>query len=551
MTAPPPAPPSAPLPTGATPPKSAQPTLGKQTGRGVLWLMSQTLIAKFASLAASFFLARLLLESDYGLVGMAFTFVAFANLLRTGGVNQVLVQKAKGMRRWANAAAWFSGATGLLAGGLIAVMSPVAASFYGEPQLVAMMLVLAAEAPLAAFSVTPTAALQVQMRFRTIALVGGMAAVAQHAGAVGLAFAGFGPLSFVLARPFVALAHTITLWTLANVRLKGTPDLRRWPALFGSSAFVMIGMVFFTITQQGDRVALGRIHGDEATGIYYFAFALGMQIVTLLNTNLQSVLLPALSSMGGQLERQATATVRAATIMATIAFPACAAMSALADPVVVMVFGDRWLAATSVFMVLAPAMALRMINPTAMVLVQARARFGQYAALLGVSAVVFAALVVPAATRAETPAAPRVVAWCVLAHAVVMSVVYYGAALRGTPDGARLWLTFVRDLVVVAFAATAPFALGWWLARLIEDDGSIVADARTIAITAGVGAAGYTGLLRVLAPRLPRALADRVLEVAPTRLRSVLRPWSDRILGRAATADESAPRDGEVRRADR
>ena len=85
------------------------PPLGRQTAGGFAWMSSQTVLSKIIGVGTQVALARWFLgQGDFGVLGLALTFVAFANLFQHVGLRDVLIQRHRRFSIWANAAFWMS-----------------------------------------------------------------------------------------------------------------------------------------------------------------------------------------------------------------------------------------------------------------------------------------------------------------------------------------------------------------------------------------------------------------------------------------------------------
>jgi len=506
----------------ATPNQDGGVSLGETTARGVAWLVGQTAIGKAVSLLGQIVLARLLIPEQFGLFALAMTVVAFAGLIRQGGVLQILIQRHDRFNRWATPAFWIALCAGIVAGLFVLGMIPLTVRIYDEPRLIPIMLILALEAPIAALEVVPSAKLRIDMRFRLIAGVGIGTAILQYALMITLAAAGFGALSFAIPRPVIAAIQTTCYWIAARPRVRLNPMLRRWKFLLRDSVLVMLAIGAFTATQQGDYMVLGFIFDAPTVGIYFFAFALSMQTIALLTSNLQAVLLPALSKLKDDPVRQANATVRAARVLALIACPLCLCQAAAADPVFRLLFDDKWQAAVPIFQILTLAMAFRTALPPAGNLIQASGRFGVYFAYHSAAALIFFALIIPGAFRYGGIG----VAWAVLIHAAITLTIAYAIAVRPARLPALIGLgIIVPPLIPAGLAAVT----AWYVAGLLPlgkptpsgaSGVDMLIDVARVVIVGVIGLGGYAVILRIAMPRRFAeivTLAARFLPLPPNR----------------------------------
>jgi O-antigen/teichoic acid export membrane protein len=114
-------------------------------------------------------------------------------------------------------------------------------------------------------------------------------------------------------------------------------------------------------------------------GIYFLAFSLSVQPIMLLSGNVANMLFPVLSRLQDEAERQRAAFLRSIRVLAVFALPLSAAISALASPVIVALYGQKWTGSIILLRILSLGMAVRCLGWVAGSFLQARGRFGALA----------------------------------------------------------------------------------------------------------------------------------------------------------------------------
>jgi PST family polysaccharide transporter len=355
--------------------KSAPQGLTRKTAGGFFWLAGQTLGNKAVNLLSQIALTWLLAPDDFGLVAVALTVAAFVSVIQQMGLKEILTQRQRRFALWANAAFWMTLAIGLATALLMAAAAPVAARVYADVRLIGLLLVLSSAAPLAALSAVSLARLQIEMRFGWIAWLGFGANTLTALLSISFALLGFGAYSFVLPKPIVALAQALLLWFVAAPPTRWRLHLRRWRYLVNDSALLLGTSVLYTVTALGDYAILGMTQSKHAVGLYYFAFNIAVQTVTLFATNLSGVLMPAFSRLQDDLKRQLDAFLRSSRLLAAIGVPIALMQAAVAGPLVRLLFGVKWLEAIPLVFVLSLGMAIVIASAPAGALLLATRRF--------------------------------------------------------------------------------------------------------------------------------------------------------------------------------
>lgn len=363
--------------------------LGRRVASGFAWLLAKTGGTKTATLVKQIVLAWLLIPEDWGLVALAFSVTVFVTHLKSGGLRDVLVQKDHRYDELANAGLWLSSIMSLAVALILVALGPIAAWIFDEPQLAGLIYVLALGTVITGPIFVLMAKLQIDMRFRTIATVAISLALVQTALAITLALFGFGAYSFVIPLPIVGAMRFALYWYLTRPPVKWQPEFGKWPELVGAGGLLTAANFFSAVTEQGANFILGLFHAASVVGIFFFAFNLSQQVHSILMNNLSYVLLPSFSKLQQEPERQIKAFIRAGSLLALVGVPAAMLVAAVADPLIRVVFAERWLPSIGVLQALAVGMALNINAKTAQSLIKAQGRFAVNFWLCLVRAIIF------------------------------------------------------------------------------------------------------------------------------------------------------------------
>lgn len=381
-------------------------TLTQLTSRGFFWMLMQTIGAKPLTLLGQLILAKLLLNEQWGLVGMAYSVSVWAELIQQAGLREILVRRHEQFDRWENPAFWFSLVTGAAATVFLLAAAPLAVWYYQAPQLSGLVYVLALSMPLNALAIVPDARLQVQLRYRAIAAIMFVTSLGSMALSIILAKVlpeHLGAYCFVWPFTIFAAVKSAAVWWLAPARVRLNPEWGIWKHLVGDSARLFVGSVFLWITNMIGVIVLGRLHDERVVGDFYFAFLISAQ-VSVLETNLQHVLLPSLSRLQNDVGRLRAAFLRAARGIELVGAPVAILMAAMADPGLRAVFADKWLGAIPALQTLGIGVAMRMTSLSSVALMKSAGRFNAFVLLYAVWSLVYAGLAVAGASMFAHPA---------------------------------------------------------------------------------------------------------------------------------------------------
>jgi O-antigen/teichoic acid export membrane protein len=316
--------------------------LRERTVSGLKWNAATQAAAKALQFIALVVLARLLSPNEFGLFGMILVFTGFASIVADAGLNASIIQKQDLSEANLNSAFWLSVVIGLALAIILSCAAPLIAHFYGEPQLRTMTIVLALNFIFSSSHVVQYAlihkALDFQNRFRieTVAI--------SSSGIVALvmALAGAGVWSLVgqsLCENSVraAMAWRVSAWRPRRMfdRAAAKELLKFGRNLVGFHVVVYFGQNF-------DKLWIGHQIGSSALGFYNLSERIMRVPLNNISAMTGTVMFPALSHLQDNIELMKRAYLRANRMIALLTFPMFLGISALAEPTILIAYGQQW-----------------------------------------------------------------------------------------------------------------------------------------------------------------------------------------------------------------
>ncbi len=380
----------------STPPpaSTSQTSLRQRTTHGVMWVVAQSVVGRGVMLVQQLALAWLLVKSDFGLIGLAYTVTGFVIPLANLGIDSVLVQRGRRYRQWATPAFWLGMTISVVAATVTAAFAaPLAAWAYHQPKLIGIIGVLALALPIQALQFVPKAQLQIELRFKSVVLLGILNSALTALLTIVAAWLGFGAYSFVLPVPIVSAIVGGASWWIARPPVRLAAKFARWRYLFGSGATVLGIVLLHGLINQGDYIALGLAgFPDTVIGTYVFAFNIAIQPLRLLSGGVPAVLFPSLSQLMLDPEKQVRAALRAMRLLTMVTVPFCLLQIVVAEPLFRLIFPPRWLDAVLPCQILTIGLTLNATSWPAHSLMMAQGRFRELFGITVLAALAFLAM---------------------------------------------------------------------------------------------------------------------------------------------------------------
>ncbi len=309
---------------------------------GLFWTLSSQAGQQVLSFGVSVALSRLLVPSDFGLIGKVMVFVGFARLLGDFGFGAALIHDKAADHLKTVSVFWLNLAIGLMLNALLWFGAPAIGRFYGDPALVPLLKVLSFGVTITALSTLQRSLLRKAMDFRSLAVADNVGALMSGAIAVLLALAGYGVQSIVVQSLTASLCVSGVLWYRSSFRPSLQFRASALRELWGFSGNLLGGNMLNYWIRNLDNLLVGKFLGSSALGIYQRAYGLMLLPINQVTQVTGLVMFPAMAAVQGDKQRVKRIYLRALAAIALLSAPTMLGLFVTAEPFVLTVFGGRW-----------------------------------------------------------------------------------------------------------------------------------------------------------------------------------------------------------------
>lgn len=351
-------------PHGDEPAATAGPglSISRELIRSAKWNAVAAVVRNACALAGMIVLARFLGPNEFGMAAIATSVGAFLLLLGQFGFAQALI----GIRHTSKRMTDSIFAVSLLLSGVLYVLVAFAAkpisNFYDNPQLVPMLLLVAAGLFTTLLGAVPMALLQRDLNYKAQAQVAMVTAITMLASTVLLAASGAGVWALLVPPLVGGAAGSI----VAFVTGKYLPALAwDWGDIRGSMNFgisALISNVSNFFCNNGIPLVLGKIWSPPMLGIFKFATNSQNRFYDLTLVLISGSVFPIFSRVAHDLPRARNAFLRLTRLSLYLTLPAHV-LGIIATPdLFPLLFGAQWNEAIVPFQVLMLASLWRSFN---------------------------------------------------------------------------------------------------------------------------------------------------------------------------------------------
>ena len=327
-------------------------SLKQQTISGMLW----SAVQKFGNMGISFVtnivLARMLTPDDYGCIGMLAIFITVSNTFVDGGFGSALIQKKEPTQKDYSTIFWWNIFISSLLYGVLYLSAPAIAEFYHIPLLSSVLRVQGIILIIHSLNIIQTNQLRKQLRFKRLANVTVIAHIIAALTAIILAWQGWGVWALVAQQIIGSSMISLILWYIN----KWMPDFcfskESFKQLFGFGSFILISNLINTFCNNVQGLLIGRFFTPAAMGYYTQARKLEEIASLSFSSVVDQVSYPVLSKFQSDNVAMKNVLRKLVTSLAYVTFPMMLILILIAEPLITLIYGDKWLDCVPYFQIL-------------------------------------------------------------------------------------------------------------------------------------------------------------------------------------------------------
>lgn len=340
--------------------------------RGSLWISGARAAANVLGLISTVVLARLLVPGDFGIVALGLTFTSVIQSVTDVAVSEALVQLRDPEDAHYHTAWTITLLRAALLSGLFAAAAWPIAHAYHDPRLMTVVFMLSASAFVGGFSNPRSIMLTKQLVFWQQFMLQITQKVTTLVVSVGAAFLFHSYWALLAGALAGQVAGVLVSYTVLPFRPK--VSLAKSRDLLSFSVWLTLCQLVNTINWNSDHFLIGSFLGRVQLGYYKVGNDLAVIPSREATAPLTPTLFPAFSRLSDQPERLAAAYQSSQALVTAIALPAGVGVALIADPLVRLGLGARWVPSIFVVQCLASVFAIQTLGNLAQPLAMATGR---------------------------------------------------------------------------------------------------------------------------------------------------------------------------------
>lgn len=326
--------------------------LKKKTISGLVWSFSDLIANQGIQFIIQIILARLLLPKDFGIIGMITVFIAISNSLIDCGFSNALIRENKISQEDYSTVFYFNLIVALLMYGILFLSADAISIFFKEPQLVFILRVLSLTLIINSFGLIQRTMLIKKIDFKTQTRISVISSIISGIAAIFFAYKGYGVWSLVIRIISLQFFQSLLLCLFNKWMPSLVFKMDSFKRLFGFGWKLLVSGLITTLYQNLYIIIIGRGFSTLELGYYTNASKLRDTAAQSITASVQRVSYPILSSIQGENDRLKAVYKKIIKNSVFITFPMMIGLAAVANPLISVLFGNKWLPSGYYFQIL-------------------------------------------------------------------------------------------------------------------------------------------------------------------------------------------------------
>ncbi len=434
--------------------------LKRKTIKGFFWSSLESLLSQGLGIIFGIFLARMLSPDEFGLIGMITIFISISQVFVDSGLSQSLIRKQNCTSSDYSTIFWVNLAIGVVCYILLWVSAPCIADFYGNSELVSITRVTSILIIIGSVTLIQQTILTKDVDFKTLTKSSIIGTLISGVASIILAFCGFGVWSLVWRSVINQSVRSAILW-LQN---RWKPELiyskitLKEHFRFGSN--ILIISIISAIYKNISNLIIGKSYSEKILGYYTNADQYSMMPSATITAITGKVSYPVLSEMQNDDMKLKANVNKLITNVMYISFAVMFGLAAMAEPLIGVVLGAKWLPSVVMFQALCLGYSISPMHIINQNVMKVKGRTDLFLRTEIIKYVIFTPLLIIGAVFGITLLIAGIVLFYWIGYIVIG---FYSKRLIGYPMTQQL-----SDFLPVMGIALVPAIITWGLGAVLD-----------------------------------------------------------------------------------
>jgi O-antigen/teichoic acid export membrane protein len=317
-------------------------SLKKKSILGLIWSSFDIIFSNGVTFITGIILARILLPSEFGLIGIVTIILALASILIDGGFSVGLIRKIECTKDEYNSVFYFNLFMSLLLYIIIFIIAPLISNYFGETQLTLIIRVFSIIIVIDSVAIIHRILIFRKIDFKLKTKISLISSIASSISGITFALNGYGVWSLVFQVMINKLFNSILFWYYVHWHPSLTISISRFKKLLIFSSKMLLTDIIITVQNQIYYIIIGHYFSIAQVGFYNRAEQFNAIVVGNLTGIIDRVFFPVLASMqeNNEILKQNLRKVFKSSFLIT--YSALLFLVSTAKPLILILIGEKW-----------------------------------------------------------------------------------------------------------------------------------------------------------------------------------------------------------------
>lgn len=318
-------------------------TLKKNTLGGFIWRFAERCGAQGVQFVVSVILARLLMPEAFGTISLMMVFINILSVFIDSGMGSALIQKKDADDLDFSTVFYFNLFMCSFMYLILFLCAPLIAKFYNNSELTLLVRVIGLLLLFSGVKSIQQAYVFKNMLFKKFFFSTLIGTIISAVVGITVAYKGYGVWALISQNLTNSVIDMIIIWCLVKWRPKWMFSFERLKGLFSYGWKLLASALLDTGYNQLRTLIIGKVYSTADLAYYTKANNFPSIIITNVNSSIDSVLLPSMSSVQDSVESVKGMTRRAMKTSTYVMAPLLMGLAACGQSVISILLTDKWL----------------------------------------------------------------------------------------------------------------------------------------------------------------------------------------------------------------
>ncbi|OGH16743.1 MAG: hypothetical protein A3C30_00165 [Candidatus Levybacteria bacterium RIFCSPHIGHO2_02_FULL_40_18] len=322
--------------------------------KGITWIGALRGSTRILAIVRTAILARILAPGDFGLFGIVTLVLSLLEILTETGINIVLVQEKKDIEKYINSAWIVSILRGILIALLILVTAPFVSSFFRSPESLNLLFLISLVPFVRGFINPSVVKFQKELKFHMEFFYSFLGLFTFSLSSIIFALITKDAISLIFGLIISAAIEMIASHIIVVPRPKLEFKIKYLSRVIHRGKWVTLSGILDYLFTELDDIIVGRLMNTVSLGIYQVAYKISTLPISEVTQVFGKVTFPIYVKISSQsVDNLKRAFLRTTLVIFLIVIPFGAVLFFFPREIVLIVLGEKWLAAADVLRILA------------------------------------------------------------------------------------------------------------------------------------------------------------------------------------------------------